>query len=146
MTILLKNVSVRTAMTAVGESIGCTWRFSDGKLVFTAIPGATKGPRAPRGGSGGPAQPSDTEARLENLLSAPLTLDLNDAPIENTFQLMAEILGGTLEMDESLRGKMITIESTGHPTRDLLDRLCHMAECRWELVPRTVPIFRIRKP
>lgn len=94
--IQLDNVSVRTTLNAICESIGCEWQLDDGILRFSAI-------EAPA------AEEASTTIAFQ-----PLNLDLKDAQAADVFRSLAQILEAELILDPAVNGKFsIQLDQAG---------------------------------
>jgi phage tail protein X len=124
LSIRLDDVQVRTALAAACDSISCVW-----ELAPPASPGAK--PRlAVREAS--PAAAPGAAAALDERLDEIVSLDLDDATLEQVLASFARILGAELDLDPALRGGTASIQLTGVKVRDALDTLLGRA-WNWRL-------------
>ena len=116
----LDNVTVRTALNAACESVGCRWELvssPDSVLVIT------------------PADAAETVAPAPPVtLAEPVNLSLSGAMAQAVFGSFATILGCELELDEALRGLPVTIEVESDPISEALEQTCDLLNCAWERV------------
>lgn len=115
-TIEIHNVTARTALTAVCESIGCRWSERGAGSLWVAP--ATDG-------QAGEVVASGLDERID--------MALYDADVREVLRSFASIFGTETEIAAEVSGK-VTIEVEGLAIRDVLDRLCKVQGCRWELV------------
>jgi hypothetical protein len=125
-TIRVQGVSVRTALTAICESVGCRWELRRGTPPAVTVAPAPAPPAAPAG-------------RLDSDVS----LDLKAAAAADVLRSFAEILGVELESDPGLAARPVTAALRSVSVRDALDRVCAAIACRWRLVDGDSPVLRV---
>ena len=109
-TIRVENVSIRTVMTAVCESIGCGWRLAGPEdspsLRFEPIAGA-------------PERRRDETAALDKRVD----MSLLDASAETVFRSFASILGSELRSECDGLEETVTVELEGVRVRAAIERV-----------------------
>lgn len=111
-TVRFSDITARTAITAICESIRCRWRIEDGVLHV----GPETGPQA-----GG------------DRLAERIGIDLEDARLEDVFKSFASLLEARLELAPALADRTITIRIDDLTVAQSMDRVCERAACRWRL-------------
>lgn len=122
-TIRLENVSVRTALTALTESLGCAWQVEAGRIVVRD----------------GGTPPPETKVRV-NLapnFAEPISLRLREARLIEVLQAATALLGVGLEVDDALQAGSLSIDVEALPVEAALDRICALEGCAWEYRPET---------
>ena len=126
----LKNVTVRTALNAVSESIGCRWRIRGTLLqvdlgtagssgVIGGVPGGVKGgvvggvPGGVRGGvvggvPGGVVGGVDFKERLER--KTPANFRFDNAPVEDVMNALGKIADLETRVEGSTAGRRVTLD------------------------------------
>lgn len=128
-TVTLSNVSVRTVLTAVCESVDSVWRLEDGVLTVELAPEPAP---APEDGAG--ADP----------LEQPIDLDLRDADLRRVLEAFGQLAGLEVQVAPEVNGT-VTVEVNETPVREALDRLCKVNHCIWEVVEgEGGPVLRVR--
>ncbi|HEX2644784.1 MAG TPA: hypothetical protein VHU81_17435 [Thermoanaerobaculia bacterium] len=123
--IRLEQVTVRTALNAVCESVGCDWRLEGGKLKVTAQPKA-------------PAEPSSPPS-----LEKPIDIKITDANLREVLATVAQILSYDLALDPAIQGKItLSIENQG--LRSVLDTICAQAACRWRVIEGSRTVLEVK--
>jgi len=134
LTICLRGVTLRTALRAACESMGCllSWR-EDADAVRVAVT-ADKAPQAVEAeihatsGLAGGKPPS---------LDEPVVVALKDAKLVEVLELLSTISGFGTVIDPSLGERTVSVPNEERTIRESLDLLCAQAGCRWELVGPT---------
>lgn len=127
-TITVHGVRAETALTAVCESVGCVWSFEDGALRIEPAENPSSSPEAKDG-----ADP----------LEEPIDLVLNDADLRQVLQAFGQIAGIAVEIAPEVKGT-VTVEINQTPAREVLDRLCAVQHCTWEVVEgEEGPLLRV---
>lgn len=126
LTICLRDVTLRTALTAICESLRCRVYFvsltEHNRTLMLVKPG-TEQPR--------PLPPATGPRDLDE----PLDLDLKDAVLGDVLRVISHITGFEVELAEPLRSRPVTIQSEAVPIRKVLDLICSKCGCRWEESP-----------
>lgn len=123
--IRVEQVTVRTALNAVCESVGCDWRVEGGKLKVTALPKAAAEPATP---------PS---------LEKPIDIKITDANLREVLATVAQILSYDLALDPAIKGKItLSIENQG--LRSVLDTICSQAACRWRVIEGSRTVLEVK--
>ncbi len=128
-TMHLQNVTVRTALTALSESLGCRWHIEGNVLhvepvsvatgVRGGVPGGAKGgvaggvaggvPGGVVGGvPGGGAGSSDFKQRLER--KTPASFRFDGAPLETVMNALGKIADLDMGVDKSDAESLITVD------------------------------------
>lgn len=116
LTITLSNVSVRTALTAACESLGCRWHLEIGKKRRLVV------------------EPEVAETRrAEPSLEPSVTVELAEVPAPDAFRALAKVHGMRVELDPAVEGA-ITASIRDRPLGEVLDRMCLQIHCRWTRV------------
>jgi type II secretory pathway component GspD/PulD (secretin) len=113
--IRIDNVTLRTALTAICESLGCRWHTRDGAIFVEPVP--TGDPRV-------------------NVLDQKIDLRITGAQLHEVMETMAMILGADLAFDEGLAKGKLTLDMEQQTVAATLDAACAQAGCKWKLVPR----------
>lgn len=124
-TIEIHDVTVRTAMTAVCESVDCTWSLASGEPKVLTVRSVAPGE---------PASPS----RLDELID----ISLRDADVVEVLRMVASMINARLQLDPSLEGT-VTVEIQDVPVRQFLDHLCYVGGCQWRIVPGDRPVLKV---
>jgi len=122
--IRIDNVTIRTALTAICESIGCRWHLGEGAIVIGPIPPAAE----PR--------PFDFKEKI--------TLRVQGANLREVVETMATMIGAELYFDEALDAAKLTLDLDQQTVAGALDAACAQAGCTWKLVtggPK--PVLRV---
>jgi len=69
----------------------------------------------------------------EDLLDKPISLNLEDASVEQLYPLFATILEAQLELDEADNDRSVSLVFDGITVRTSLNAFCESAGCVWEL-------------
>jgi type II secretory pathway component GspD/PulD (secretin) len=121
--IRIDNVTLRTALTAICESLGCRWRTRDGAIFVEPV--RTGDPRG-------------------NVLDQKIDLKITGAELHEVMETMAQILGAELAFDEALTRGKLTLELEQETVATALDAACAQAGCKWKLVNRDPkPVLQI---
>jgi len=116
-TVELHNVSARTLLDAVCESIGCRWTLEPGsppKLRVTAVPG------------GGKVEGGDRSSKVKD----PIDLKVTKADGLDLLRTFGEILGADVVVDPRIAGT-VTVELKNTPVDQSLDTVCQALSCDW---------------
>ena len=121
--IRIDNVTLRTALTAICESLGCRWRTRDGAIFV---------------------EPVRTGDPTVNVLDAKIDLRITGAALHGVMETMAQILGAELAFDETLPKGKLTLDMEQQTVAATLDAACAQAGCKWKLVNRDPkPVLQI---
>ena len=131
LSIRLQAVTLRTALTAVCESVDCTWELEGGATPTLKI----------RPLSGAPPRSQSAPAR-EGALDEPIEMELDQAPAAAVFSSFGALLGAEVSLAPVLESRKISIAAHRTPVREVLDSVCRQIGCAWELAlsPRTLRI------
>jgi type II secretory pathway component GspD/PulD (secretin) len=133
-TIWVKDVSARTALNVVCESLGCQWRVNGTRLVVSqaATVTATSGR-----GLAWVVTPARSKAEQGEVvkkdfllnLKKPLPVDMqfNDVPVSTVLRAMSEVSGIEITTDEPLASKHITLTGSGRTVEDALKAVIEQA-------------------
>ena len=113
--IRIDNVTLRTALTAICESLGCRWRTRDGAIFV---------------------EPVRTGDPTVNVLDQKIDLKITGADLHEVMETMAQILRAELAFDETLPKRKLTLELEQETVAATLDAACAQAGCKWKLVTR----------
>ena len=121
--IRIDNVTLRTALTAICESLGCRWRTRDGAIFVEQV---------------------RTHDPTVNVLDAKIDLRITGADLHGVMETMAQILGAELAFDEALPQGKLTLDMEQQTVAATLDAACAQAGCKWKLVNRDPkPVLQI---
>lgn len=73
-------------------------------------------------------------AESPDILDEKITLELADARARDVFSSFASILGGKVELDPAVSGK-VTLQLRQVSARTVLTAMCEMLACRWNVTP-----------
>lgn len=113
--IRIDNVTLRTALTAICESLGCRWRTKDGAIFVEQV---------------------RTHDPTVNVLDQKIDLRITGADLHGVMEITAEILGADLAFDEALPKGKLTLDMEQQTVAATLDAACAQAGCKWKLVNR----------
>lgn len=113
-TITLNNVTVRTALTATCESLGCQWRFLPAEPARLII------------------EPQPQPQRAQPGAEAPLTLELDHVTARDAFEAIARISGLHIILEPGVEGEL-SVSLTDRKVGEVLDQLCRQLDCRWKM-------------
>lgn len=108
------DITARTAITAICESIRCRWRVDDG--VLHVVPAGSAAERS-------------AAARLDERVD----LDLEDARLGEIFRSFASLLGARLEIADPLADLELSIQIEDRTAAEAMDAVCRQGGCRWSL-------------
>jgi type II secretory pathway component HofQ len=114
----LENVRVRTILTALCDSLGCRWEFTDGKpprLRIVPVPGEHPVARV--------------KPRAE-VLDAAIDLKVKNASVRDLLETVGQITS-TRPIIDSAVGGTISLDLDNTPVRKILDTVCQTAACEW---------------
>jgi type II secretory pathway component GspD/PulD (secretin) len=121
--IRIDNVTLRTALTAICESLGCRWRTRDGAIVVEPV--RTGEPRV-------------------NVLDQKIDLRITGANLREVMETMSMILGAELVFDEALAKGRLSLDLGQETVAATLDAACAQAGCKWKLENRDPkPVLQI---
>jgi type II secretory pathway component GspD/PulD (secretin) len=121
--IRIDNVTLRTALTAICESLGCRWRTRDGAIVVEPV--RTGEPRV-------------------NVLDQKIDLRITGANLREVMATMSMILGADLVFDEALAKGKLSLDLGQETVAATLDAACAQAGCKWKLENRDPkPVLQI---
>jgi type II secretory pathway component GspD/PulD (secretin) len=111
----LHNVSARTLLDTICESIGCRWSLEPGsppKLRVLPVPAAGPGKSKP------------------SALRDPIDLKVAKADGQDLLRTFGEILGAELAVDPGIKGEL-TLNLDNTPVDQALDVVCRALGCDW---------------
>lgn len=139
-TIQLENVTARTALTAICESIGCRWEQTRKYLYIWALTTAMVSARPNEKGralldqmrAAGRYSGWSRVASLDEQLPDDIewwAMDLGEVlkHLANSFKASVDVL-------PSIAGRKVSMTINSATLRQALDAVCAAAQCRWELV------------
>lgn len=124
-TIEIHDVTVRTAMTAVCESVDCTWSLEPGEPQVLSVRSVT------------PGEPS-----AGSLLDKPIDISLRDAEVAELLRMVAKITQLHMQLGPAVEGR-VTLELQDVPVRDFLDQVCAQVGCRWQVDAGDPPVLKV---
>jgi type II secretory pathway component GspD/PulD (secretin) len=113
--IRIDNVTLRTALTAICESLGCRWRTKDGAIFV---------------------EPVRTGEPVANVLDQKIDLRITGANLREVMETMSMILGADLAFDETLAKGKLSLDIGQETVAATLDAACAQAGCKWKLENR----------
>jgi len=120
-TLRLDRVKWSTALDALCDSVGCTWRLSDGERRVLKV-----------------------DRRLAGV-EEPISVTLREADSLEVMRAIARILRGELQLDENLRGPVsITLERVAASTA--LDAICQGIGCEWQFLEADPRVLVVKAP
>ncbi len=131
-TITLEDVTLRTTLDAICESVGCRWRVLEAmtepgrpQLIVTPLPDAPR-----------------KEERVE--LDTVVVLKFRDARASEVLFAIASIARLRLEVPPEIDTSiLVTIEVLNQPLRLGLDAVCERLSCSWDVLEGEKPVLRI---
>lgn len=120
LTICLRDVTVRTVLAAIRESLHCTASWEpdgDGYLLVIRPDQAVAVDERPEEEAGS--------------LDQPIDLKLDGAKLSAVVRTVGAITDRKVVVDEQLGERLVTISVHATPLRKVLDLLCKQADCRW---------------
>jgi type II secretory pathway component GspD/PulD (secretin) len=121
--IRIDNVTLRTALTAICESLGCRWRTKDGAIFV---------------------EPVRTGEPVVNVLDQKIDLRITGANLREVMETMSMILGADLAFDETLAKGKLSLDIGQETIAATLDAACAQAGCKWKLENRDPkPVLQI---
>ncbi|HEX2224257.1 MAG TPA: hypothetical protein VHN15_08620 [Thermoanaerobaculia bacterium] len=128
LTLQVEQVTVKTALNATCESVGCKWWIQDDKIL-RAVPSTEAG--HPVSQSGDP-------------LKKKIMVELTDVDARAFFTSFSKVVSDGLSMDPAVNGKL-TINVRDRPIAEILDMACAQLQCRWRLATEDGnPILEIK--
>ena len=145
-TLWVTNVTARTALNVVCESVGCSWRVSGNRLVVGRSAGAAAGPGSTIARVGvettGKPQKDLKTVKLDLLerLARPMPVDMQfqDVPVSTILRAMSDVAGLEITADEPLASKHVTLTGSGRTVQDALKAVIEQAG------GGGVTVFRVR--
>lgn len=128
----IEQVTLRTALNAACESVGCQWRLEEGKLKVTRLPEIVENSGDGKGGGKGAA-----------LLKDKIDIKVTSADARNFFATVAEIISGELSMDANVRGTL-NLDLEAQPLSKVLDTACAQVKCQWRVTEGSRPVLEIK--
>jgi type II secretory pathway component GspD/PulD (secretin) len=124
----VEQVTLRTALNAVCESVGCQWRIEGGKLLkVTRLPETPE----PERGKGSAA------------LKEKIDIKVTNADARNFFTTVAQIMSGEVSIDPSVKGTL-SLDMEAQPLSAILDNACSQVQCRWRVTEGSRPVLEIK--
>ncbi len=111
------DVTLRTALTAVCESIECSWELSPDGTTLTVTSFASI--------------PSSEDLVLE-YLDEPISIALEDADVIELLKTIGKLLSSKIVIADAISGK-ISIELKEVPVGEALTEICAQVGCQWTL-------------
>ena len=120
-TICLRDVTVRTTLRAICESLECslTWRRDGDNYLLVVSPD--------KSGAAGEAPAHERPASLDQ----PVDLNLQGAKLTSVLRTVGGITNRKVLIDEALDDRVVSLTVKETPVREVLDRLCSQAGCTW---------------
>ena len=133
-TIWVKDVSARTALNVVCESLGCQWRVNGTRLVVSQ-PGAVTATSGrslayvvtPAKSKSGQAEVVKKDLLLNLKKPLPVDMQFTDVPVSTVLRAMSEVSGIEITTDEPLASKHITLTGSGRTVEDALKAVIEQA-------------------
>jgi type II secretory pathway component GspD/PulD (secretin) len=112
------DVTARTALNAICESVGCHWEIDEQGILRVVVASARES--------------SISIEEASNLLAVPIDMSLESADAVSVFKTFGKLLGCPMVIDHEVSGK-ITVEINQMPATDALTELCAQVACQWSL-------------
>jgi hypothetical protein len=121
LTICLRDVTVRTTLRAVCESLGCSlsWQPDGHGYVLVVSPDTSAAASEERA--------HEKPASLDQLID----LNLEGAKLTSVLLTVGGVTNRKVLIDQALDGRIVSLSVKKTPVREVLDRLCRQAECEW---------------
>ena len=133
-TIWVKDVSARTALNVVCESLGCQWRVNGRRLVVgqagMAVASSGRsltyvGVVEKSGAAKVKVNPKDLLVNLKKPL--PVDMQFTDVPVSTVLRAMSEVSGVEITANEPLASKHVTLTGSGKTVEDALKAVIEQA-------------------
>ena len=133
-TIWVKDVSARTALNVVCESLGCQWRVNGTRLVVSqagmAVASSGRsltyvGVVEKSGAAKVKVNPKDLLVNLKKPL--PVDMQFTDVPVSTVLRAMSEVSGVEITANEPLASKHVTLTGSGKTVEDALKAVIEQA-------------------
>lgn len=121
-TITLTHVRFRTALDAICDTAGCTWRLEGTTLTLEAL--------------GSPAAGG---------LPSTVSIALEQVPVRDVFRAIAAAINVPVTVEGNVERPPVTVKFTNSPTAAVLDYLCKNAGCTWQFDGASLRV-RFRTP
>jgi hypothetical protein len=109
-TITLTNVRFRTALDAICDTAGCTWRLEGTTVKLEAVAGAP-----PAGG-----------------LPSTVSVALEEVSVRDVFRAIGAAINVPVTVEGNVDRPPLTVKFTNSATTAVLDYLCKNAGCTWQ--------------
>ncbi|MCG6963978.1 MAG: hypothetical protein LJE95_11995 [Acidobacteria bacterium] len=121
LTICLRDVTVRTTLRAICESLECslTWRRDGDDYLLVVSPAKDAAAR------------KETNHEQPASLDQPVDLKLEGAKLTSVLRTVGGITNRKVLIDEALDDRVVSLTVKETPVREVLDRLCSQAGCTW---------------
>jgi len=144
-TIGFEDITVKTALSAICESAGCTWEYIEGDPGILRI---TRDPNAPARDKSGPEPGEGARTMRKEIhmdmqaegsggpgevdIDTHISLKLVNADAEDVLQNLAQVLGCRILMDRNIAGKTVSIHEENKPLDFFLDAICKEIGASWK--------------
>jgi len=118
----IENVTLKTALTAICESIGCG----------VEIPEDPKGPLRISAAPSDRRRSLPAERSIESRSLAPISLSLREASLTDVLSTFGTILGAKTDLETGIEGS-VTVEMQNVPANEVLDQLCLQHGLSWRI-------------
>jgi len=143
-TIAFENLTPQTAVSAICETAGLQWQLVESPERVVRVTCAPVPPPSPPPGEG--ASTVRVERKVERTsegTSEKITLDLNEAKVEEVMKLAADLMEAKVQLDPALNGKTVTYKGVNEPISAALDGLCAQVGAKWVLLPGNPPVLKV---
>jgi len=140
LTIHVENVTARTALTAICESIGCRWEQHEKQIwILTSTSGWSSGGVNAKGRAlheqmkaAGRVSGLWRVASLDEEL--PYDQEWGASDLGGVLTSLASSFRGTVRLAPSLTGRRVSVTIKSATLRQAFDAVCAAARCRWEVI------------
>jgi len=126
-TVCLQNVTLRTAITAVCESIDCAWEFKGRSGPFRIEITVRPLERAAARAAEAPAEGSRPAS-----LDEPIHAQFEKAEAGMLFGIVSRMSGYQVVVAPELTAKIVSIDLEA-PLRNVFDAICKQVQCSWSV-------------
>jgi len=142
-TIAFENLTPQTAFSAICETAGLQWQLVEGPERVMRVTCAPAPPLPLTGQVKGDVRVVKKVDEVSGDVTEKITLDLNEAKVEEVMKLAADLMDAKLLLDDSLGGKTVTYKGVNEPISQALDGLCQQVGAKWVLQPGTPPTLKV---
>ncbi|MBE3110569.1 MAG: hypothetical protein IMZ46_08675 [Acidobacteria bacterium] len=138
-TIWVKDVSARTALNVVCESLGCQWRVVGKRLVVGGSDSKIKWAGLATKDAAGRKKFVAMDLRSHLTKPLPVDMQFQDVPVSTVLRAISEVAGLEITADEPLASTHVTITASSKTVEDALEAVIEQAG------PGTMTAFSVMK-